>query len=224
MYYWLCVILFISLVAASARDIQDHQFLGFEEGDELRKSGSCKDITLIFARGTFQPGLLGLLVGPQLCDALKRSYSGTVACQGVGPEYTADLASNLLPGGTSAAAISEAKELFEQAAFQCPHTSIVAGGYSQGAAVMHGSIPTLSDQIKDRIKGVVMFGDSRQQQSHNRIDHFSEQKVKFYCDEHDGICQNSISLSLSHYEYGSKAEDASQWLLSQVNSTNQNVG
>src|SRR3954471_16734486 len=47
-------------------------------------SGSCKAYTVIFARGTTEPGNVGILVGPPFFDALKEKLgSSNVAIQGV---------------------------------------------------------------------------------------------------------------------------------------------
>jgi hypothetical protein len=61
-------------------------------------SGSCKEYTVIFARGTTEPGNVGILVGPPFFDALRAKVgSGNVAIQGVN-NYNADI-NGYLAGG-----------------------------------------------------------------------------------------------------------------------------
>ncbi len=78
--------------------------------------------------------------------------------QGVGGRYTAALADNALPDGTSTAAIAEMTDLFKLANSKCPSAKVVAGGYSQGAALTAATISKLSDTVRNQIVGVVLFG------------------------------------------------------------------
>jgi cutinase len=68
-------------------------------------------------------------MGPKVCTGLKTKFSGNVACQGVGGPYSAGLADNVRPAGTTPGAIDEAKKMFNLAATKCPQSVIVAGGY-----------------------------------------------------------------------------------------------
>jgi cutinase len=64
-------------------------------------SGGCTAVTVIWARGTTEPGNVGVLVGPPFFDALRsRIGGGNVAVQGV--PYNADVEGFLVggsPGG-----------------------------------------------------------------------------------------------------------------------------
>ena len=53
-------------------------------------------------------------------------------------------------------------------ASQCPDSIIVTGGYSQGSAVNHRAIEELSASVKDRIAGVVLYGDTQKLQVSSR--------------------------------------------------------
>lgn len=59
---------------------------------------------------------------------------------------------------------------------------------SQGTAVMASSISTLSSTIQNQIKGVVLFGYTKNLQNLGRIPNFPSSKLSVYCDVADAVC------------------------------------
>ncbi|KAL5346472.1 hypothetical protein ACLOAV_008743 [Pseudogymnoascus australis] len=184
--------------------------------DDL-KNGACKEVTFIFARGSTEPGNMGTVIGPQVCTALKTLLgSSKVACQGVGSPYDATLADNFLPKNTSPTAIGAANTMFNLAHTKCPNTKVVTGGYSQGSAVVDNSIQALDAAVVAQIKGVVLFGFTRNLQDRGRIPGYPTSQTKVYCAIGDLVCDGTLIITAAHLTYGINASSAASFLASKV--------
>ncbi|KZM22969.1 Cutinase [Ascochyta rabiei] len=169
---------------------------------EQGSSSSCPKAILIFARASTEIGNMGVSAGPAVASALERAYGADqIWVQGVGGPYTADLPSNFLPGGTSQAAINEAVRLFNEANTKCPSTPIVAGGYSQGTAVMAGAIPKLDAALRARVVGTVLFGYTQNQQNNKGIKDYPQEDLQVYCEVGDLVCDGTLIITVSHFLY-----------------------
>ncbi|KAI0015815.1 cutinase [Xylariomycetidae sp. FL0641] len=211
----------VSVSAPAARDDDlDVRDLPTERNDleHLGPGAICPEVILIYARGSIEPGNMGLLAGPELAIALQVIYGDSALwVQGVGGAYDGDLAANFLPKGTSQAAIDEAVRLFEKAHSKCPETPVVAGGYSQGTAVMAGAIASLPPALQDQVKGVVLFGYTENEQNGGAIPGFPPAKTQVYCATLDVVCNGALFVLPSHFLYWIPATvDAPLWLEEQL--------
>jgi hypothetical protein len=111
----------------------------------LHRNGQLRKLSTSIGQTYLLTSHQGSSVGPPTCSGLQDAYGAdSVVCQGVGGPYTASLADNALPDGTSEAAIEEAQRLFELANSQCPDAYVVAGGYSQGKKFLCTPSPLLT--------------------------------------------------------------------------------
>ncbi|KAF7537017.1 hypothetical protein G7054_g4033 [Neopestalotiopsis clavispora] len=181
--------------------------------DEL-KLGQCAGAVFIFARGSTETDNMGTICGPQTCSGLKLNLGGDAICQGVGTVdgYAGDLPSNFLPKNTNDLAIAGAVKLINQAASQCPDASILLGGYSQGTAVMDNAVQQLSSDVKAKVKGVVLFGFTRNAQDNGQIPGYPTSQTKVFCAVGDLVCDNTLTITPAHLTYGVNAADAAQFL------------
>ncbi|KAJ5778310.1 hypothetical protein N7520_001556 [Penicillium odoratum] len=178
--------------------------------------GNCKDTMFIFARGSTESGNMGTVVGPEVCDDLSVQLGGAVGCQGIGGAYTAGLSENFLPKNTSPAAIQAAVDVFNECNTKCPDAKIVAGGYSQGSAVIDNAIQQLSSEVVAKVKGVVLFGFTRNLQDGGRIPGYPEDQTKVYCALGDEVCDGTLIITAAHLTYGDDASSAATFLASKV--------
>ncbi|KAL7624964.1 hypothetical protein AAE478_004178 [Parahypoxylon ruwenzoriense] len=159
----------------------------------------CKPIIFIWAKATIEPGNMGLTVGPRLSDGLKAAFGPTnVATQGV--DYWGFIETNFYPGGAPPWGIYD-MQLLLSAAATCPDSKIVAGGYSQGAALTHRAIEGLPTEVKNKIVGVVTFGDTQTWQDGGRIRNFDANRTLIICNSGDAVCIGTLYVFPVHFDY-----------------------
>lgn len=112
--------------------------------NQLTDGTPCRDITVIWARGTNGAGNVGAAgsEGPVFFNALASRLGGAsrLAIQGV--NYAANVF-GFLAGG-DAQGTTTMFNLINQAASRCPSTKIVVSGYSQGGQLVHKATQRLS--------------------------------------------------------------------------------
>ena len=154
----------------------------------------CPDVEVVFARGTGQPPGPGR-VGEPFARAIAAGLPGRrVDVYGV--DYPADAAQHFAPGATDITRHVVAR------AMACPATSVVLGGYSQGALAVAAAIgvartgtgsgrrvevlPPTSAQVA----AVVVFGDplgARGRSIETEDSPFRSRSVE-YCHTADAVC------------------------------------
>ncbi|KAK3297170.1 cutinase-domain-containing protein [Chaetomium fimeti] len=212
-----------ALPAAPANDMADvmaRQWGGSSTRNDLQdgNAAACPKVIFIFARASGERGNMGSSTGPAVASALTRTYSD-MWVQGVGGPYDAGLGDNALPAGTSKAAIDEAKKMFTMANEKCPDAAVVAGGYSQGTAVMSNSLGQLPSEVQDQVKGVVLFGYTKNAQNRGSIPDFPDDKLKVFCNAGDRVCTGSLIVAAPHFAYGRvAASEAPEFLKQKIES------
>ncbi|PVI02981.1 carbohydrate esterase family 5 protein [Periconia macrospinosa] len=177
--------------------------------NDQAKNASCADVTVVFARGTTEPGNIGLVTGPPFFEALKKQLGNkSLALQGV--EYPATFA-GFNKNGTEG--VPSMTAFINQAITSCPDTRVVVSGYSQGALVVRGTAEALPADVMSKVSSVVTFGDPRNPTAITG----AEGKTLIVCHEDDAVCSGGF-ITVDHLTYADDADSAARFVVQKAES------
>ncbi|MBK3576074.1 cutinase family protein [Streptomyces sp. MBT65] len=186
-------------------------------------AATCSDLDVVAARGTFEPGTLGLIVGDPVFSALQQKITGkTLSSYAV--NYPADLSLTSAATGN----LDVVNHVNAQAA-ACPNQRFILVGYSQGANVVDNSIGISSDgavvgspivatipaAVEPKVAAVLLFGNPIRALGKSVTGTYRSRTIDF-CANGDPICQNGGTDVLAHLGYTSDAGAAATFAAGKI--------
>ncbi|WP_458247821.1 cutinase family protein [Streptomyces sp. MAI_2237] len=186
-------------------------------------AATCSDIDVVAARGTFEPGSLGAIVGDPVYSALQRKLTGR-NLSGYKVNYPADLSPTSAAQGNA----DLVHHVSDQAA-ACPNQRFILVGYSQGANVVDNSIGISSDgavvgspivatlpaSVAPRVAAVLLFGNPIRALGKSVTGPYQSRTLDF-CAKGDPICENGGGDVLAHLGYTADAGAAADFAATKV--------
>jgi cutinase len=186
-------------------------------------AATCADLDVVAARGTFEPGTLGLIVGDPVFSALQQKITGkTLSSYAV--NYPADLSLTSAATGN----LDVVNHVNAQAA-ACPNQRFILVGYSQGANVVDNSIGISSDgavvgspivatipaAVEPKVAAVLLFGNPIRALGKSVTGTYQSRTIDF-CASGDPICQGGGTDVLAHLGYTSDAGAAATFAAGKI--------
>ncbi|MEV6949787.1 cutinase family protein [Streptomyces sp. NPDC051172] len=186
-------------------------------------AATCSDIDVVAARGTFEPGTLGAIVGDPVYSALQKKLTGK-NLSNYKVNYPADLSLTSAAQGNA-----ELVDHVDSQAAACPNQRFVLVGYSQGANVVDNSIGISSDgavvgspivatipaALEPRVAAVLLFGNPIRALGKSVTGTYQSRTIDF-CAKGDPICENGGTDVLAHLGYTSDADAAAAFAATKV--------
>ncbi|WP_329331713.1 cutinase family protein [Streptomyces sp. NBC_00663] len=186
-------------------------------------AAACTDIDVVAARGTFEPGTLGLIVGDPVYSALQKKITGkTLSSYKV--NYPADLSLTSAAQGNA-----DLVNHVRQQAASCPNQRFVLVGYSQGANVVDNSIgissegavvgspivATLPNAVEPKVAAVLLFGNPIRALGKSVTGVYQSRTIDF-CATGDPVCENGGNDVGAHLGYTANADAAASFAAGRV--------
>ncbi|MFD9390067.1 cutinase family protein [Streptomyces sp. NPDC060000] len=189
----------------------------------LGRSAPVRIVLPSAARGTFEPGTLGLIVGDPVLSALQKKLTGRNLSR-YAVNYPADLSLTSAAQGNA----DLVNHIRTQAA-ACPSQRFILVGYSQGANVVDNSIgissagavvgspivATLPAAVEPRVAAVLLFGNPIRALGKSVTGTYQSRTIDF-CATGDPICENGGDDVLAHLGYTSDATAAATFAAGRV--------
>jgi cutinase len=189
----------------------------------VASAATCSDIDVVAARGTFEPGTLGAIVGDPVYSALQQKLTGR-HLSSYKVNYPADLSLTSAAQGNA----DLVNHVSGQAA-ACPNQRFILVGYSQGANVVDNSIGISSDgavvgspivatlpaAVAPRVAAVLLFGHPIRSLGKSVTGPYQSRTIDF-CAKGDPICENGGGDVLAHLGYTADAGAAADFAATKV--------
>ncbi|MER5193810.1 cutinase family protein [Streptomyces sp. NPDC002755] len=186
-------------------------------------AAACSDIDIVAARGTFEPGTLGLIVGDPVFSALQRKLTGK-NLSSYAVNYPADLSLTSAAQGNA----DLVNHVRAQSA-ACPNQRYILVGYSQGANVVDNSIgissagavvgspivATLPTAVEPRVAAVLLFGNPIRALGKSVTGTYQSRTIDF-CATGDPVCENGGDDVPAHLGYTADAGAAATFAAGKV--------
>lgn len=87
---------------------------------------------------------------------------------------------------------------------------------SQGAALTHRAVEAVPQYVKDRITGVVTFGDTQTLQDGGRIRGYPVERTLIICNTGDVICAGYMWVVPVHFYYMQRVPEGLAFLIARI--------
>lgn len=186
-------------------------------------AAACSDVDVVVARGTSEPGGLGIIVGDPVFSAIQRRASGaTLTSHAV--DYPASLSPTSPTDGNRALV-----EHVSSQAEECPDQRFVLVGYSQGANVVGNSlgissqgaavggpvVATIPAEVQPRVEAVLVFGYPLRKLGRGITGAFAERTLDL-CADRDTVCDPRGASVLAHLSYTRNAAEAAEFAVDRL--------